>query len=286
MAPKSKMMTVPYFVFYSLLLLCIILLLILSRLLFNHYRYKQRTNELLQAHQETINESDKEINLLNDEKMKLLKEKVWLINEIHHRVKNNLQMVISLLNAQSEFLNNPTALNAIKESRERMQAIALIHQKLHEGDNTAEVNMRSYINELVDCIKSSLADIDRINFNVDVDDVGLDISQSVPLGLILNEAITNAVKHAYPKNENGWIQISLKQLDSAKLQLKVTDKGRGLPDSIDAEHSDTLGLQLIKLFSEQLDGDLLFLNKNGLEIILNFNVAVYRNSGAERMTPQ
>lgn len=274
-----------YFIFYCLLVASIVLLLLLLGLIFSHYRNKQRTNKLIGTLEDIINQSNNVIKLLNDEKMKLLKEKDWLINEIHHRVKNNLQMVISLLNAQSEFLNNPTALNAIRESRERMQAIALIHQKLYEVDNSTEVNMRSYINELVDCMKSGLADIDRINFNVDVDNVGLDISQSVPLGLILNEAITNAVKHAYPKNQKGLIQISLKQHDMAQLQLKVIDNGKGLPESIDAEHSNTLGLQLIKLFSEQIDGNLFFLNRNGLEIILNFKVAEYRNSEAGRITP-
>ena len=200
-------------------------------------------------------------------------------------------MVISLLNAQSEFLNNPSARNAIKESRERMQAIAIIHQKLYEVDNSTRVNMRSYINELVENIRNSFVDSNRIYFQTDIDDIDFDISQSVPLGLILNEAITNAVKYAYPKNvrkdspkessrtfgEKGDISISLKRTGIQQVRLEIADHGKGLPAGMDTEHSNSLGLQLIKLFSEQLDGDLYFINNNGLEITLNFKTAEYKN---------
>ncbi|HTE09565.1 MAG TPA: sensor histidine kinase [Chitinophagaceae bacterium] len=254
-----------------------ILLLLLLGLIYNRYRSKQKTNKLLQAQQQTINQSNTELKLLNNEQQKLIKEKEWLIKEIHHRVKNNLQMVISLLNAQSEFLNNPSALEAIKESRERMQAIAIIHQKLYQVENSTQVNMRSYVNELVDNIKNSVSDTERIYFKVEVDDIDIDISQSVPLGLILNEAITNAVKYAYPGNEKGDISVSLKLTGTLQVQLKIVDHGKGLPAGMDTEHSNSLGLQLIKLFSEQLEGELYFINNNGLEIILNFKTAEYKN---------
>ena len=269
----------------------IIVLALLLALLYNRYRIKQRSNKQLEVKQQEINEKNTALeNLLQDkdeliaDKDVLLTEKEWLVKEIHHRVKNNLQMVISLLNAQSEFLNNPSALNAIRESRERMQAIAIIHQKLYQVDNTTEVNMRSYINELVDNIKNSFDDSGRINFQVDVADIGLDISQSVPLGLILNEAITNAVKYAYPGNEKGIIRISLKLTGPDQLQLKVADNGKGLPANVDTANSNSLGLQLIKLFSEQLDGDLYFINANGLEIILNFKTTEYKNAITDKVT--
>jgi two-component sensor histidine kinase len=252
------------------------LLIIIMTQLYSRYQRKQRTNRLLQSQQEIINKSNHELQELNEQQKKLLKEKEWLIKEIHHRVKNNLQMAISLLNAQTEFLNNPAAINAIKESRERMQAIAIIHQKLYQVDNTTEVSMRSYITELVENIKNSFADSERIYFKLDVDDVGLDISQSVPLGLILNEAITNAVKYAYPKNDKGLIKVSLKHYDTDKLQLKIADNGKGLPASINIDESNSLGLQLIKLFSEQLEGELYLINENGLKIVVNFKTAEYK----------
>jgi two-component sensor histidine kinase len=275
----------------SIVIASIVVLVLLLALLYVRYRTNQLHNRQLETKQQEINQkntalehliTDKD-NLIADKDV-LLKEKDWLVKEIHHRVKNNLQMVISLLNAQSEFLNNPSALNAIRESRERMQAIAIIHQKLYQIDNSSKINMRSYINELVENIRNSVADSERIYFQVQVADIDLDISQSVPLGLILNEAITNAIKYAYPGNQKGDIKISLQNTGIEQLQLKIADDGKGLPAGIDAEHSNSLGLQLIKLFAEQLDGDLFLISNNGLEIILNFEVAEYKNIFAGEIT--
>lgn len=254
-----------------------ILLMIILGLIYNRNRQNQKTNRLLQSQKEEINKNNQELQVLNGEQKKLLIEKDWLVKEIHHRVKNNLQMVVSLLNAQTEFLNHPSAIDAIKESRERMQAIAIIHQNLYQLDNNTNINMRSYINELIDNIQHSFADSKRIYFKTDVADISLDISQSVPLGLILNEAITNAIKYAYPKSEQGSIQISLNHHGTDQLQLKIEDNGKGLPADLDIKHSNSLGMQLISLFSEQLEGDLYFVNNNGLEIILNFKSPQERN---------
>jgi two-component sensor histidine kinase len=262
----------------------VILLLLLIGMGYNRYRLKQRSNQLLQSQKQEIDEKNDSLQQLVLEKDKLLEEKDWLVKEVHHRVKNNLQMIISLLNAQSEFLNHPSALNAIRESKERMQAIAILHQKLYQIDNNSSINMRSYINELVENIKNSFADSGRVHFLVDVGNIGLDISQSAPLGLIINEAITNAIKYAYPKNEKGIIQISLQQIGANQLQLKVADHGRGLPADLDIEKIHSLGFQLIKLFSEQLEGDLFFINKDGLEIILNFRVPEYSSASPKRIT--
>ena len=262
----------------------IIVLALLLALLYNRYRIKQRSNKQLEVKQKEINEKNSALEnllqekdeLINDKDV-LLTEKEWLVKEIHHRVKNNLQMVISLLNAQSEFLNNPSALEAIRESRERMQAIAIVHQKLYQADNSTKTNMRSYINELVENIRNSISDSKRIYFNVEVADIDLDISQSVPLGLILNEAITNVIKYAYPENQKGDINISLHYKGTEQLQLRIADHGKGLPPGINADHFNSLGLQLIQLFSEQLEGDLFFINNQGLEIILNFKSIAYND---------
>jgi two-component sensor histidine kinase len=251
------------------------LLLVLFALVYNRYRLKRKSNELLQIQQKIISQKNEALQQTIHEKDDLLKEKEWLVREIHHRVKNNLQMVISLLNAQSEFLNHPSALHAIKESRERMEAIAILHQKLYQVENTTRINMRSYVGELVENIQQGFDKSERIHFHVDVADIGLDMSQSVPLGLILNEAITNAIKYAYPKNEKGNIQISLQQIDGQQLQLMIADRGKGLPEGFDTEHNHSLGMQLIKLFAEQLEGDLFFVNRDGLKIVLNFKPSEY-----------
>jgi two-component sensor histidine kinase len=269
----------------SIIIASVIALALLLALLFRSYRIKQHHNRQLETKQQQINEKNKTLehlitdkdNLIRDKDV-LLKEKDWLVKEIHHRVKNNLQMVISLLNAQSDFLSNPSALDAIRESRERMQAIAILHQKLYLADTNTRINMQSYVNELVNNIRSSVADKARIEFHIDVDpDIDLDISQSVPLGLILNEGITNSIKYAYGEHEKGNIRISLRHTGDRQLQLKISDQGKGLPDSLDTGHPLSLGLQLIRLFAEQLEGDLIFINNQGLEIILNFNLMEFND---------
>ncbi len=177
-------------------------LLIIAGLAYNGYHNKQRSNNALQIKQAEINKQNLSL-------QQLVKEKEWLLKEVHHRVKNNLQIVISLLNTQTDFLDNPSALTAIQESRERMQAIALIHQKLYQQDTSTLINMHSYIHELISYLVSGLDEGGRIYFDLDIDDINLDVSQAVPLGLILNEAITNAVKYAFPKREQGTIAVQL-----------------------------------------------------------------------------
>ncbi|MEO7049033.1 MAG: sensor histidine kinase, partial [Ferruginibacter sp.] len=199
--------------------------------------------------------------------------------EIHHRVKNNLQIVISLFNAQSEFLDNPSALEAIKEGKERMQAIALIHQKLYQPDQGSLVKMACYIPEMVNNLKSGFADMRNIIFQLDVDEISLDVSQAVPVGLILNEAITNAVKYAFPQNRKGIIQVLFKKMEHEKVMLKIMDNGIGISNEMKAGEYKSLGTQLIKIFAEQLEAELRIENKNGVETILYFQPQVYNNPG-------
>src|SRR6201989_2454229 len=144
------------------------LILLLFVVVYNRYRLRERSNKLLEDQQKIISQKNEVLLRTIHEKDNLLEEKEWLVREIHHRVKNNLQMVISLLNAQSEFLNHPSAVDAIRESRECMQAIAILHQKLYQTDTSTRINMQSYVNELVDNIRSSVADTERMEFHVDV----------------------------------------------------------------------------------------------------------------------
>lgn len=244
-------------------------------LLYSRYRIKQRSHQQLEAQQKEINQKNLRLESLVKDKDQLINEKEWLVREIHHRVKNNLQIVISLLNAQSDFLDNPTALAAIAESRERMHAIAIIHQKLYQTDNNTVIGMRSYIHELTENIRKSADNTGRICFQLNIHDICLDISQSVPLGLILNEAITNAIKHAFYPQEQGTIIITLKEAGDQQVQLSIMDNGKGLPEGMNTGDGSSLGLHLIHLFAEQLDARLQFLNQDGLEIRLLFNMAAY-----------
>ena len=248
----------------------IISAIVLLSLLFMGYRFKQRHNVKLQLQQEEINEQNQQLQIVSAKQQKLIAEKEWLVKEIHHRVKNNLQIVISLLNVQSGYLDSPSALNAIQESRERMEAIALIHQKLYQTDYGTLIKMKSYIGEMVGYLRN-FADAGRIRFLLEIDDVSMDVSQAVPLALILNEAITNALKYAFPGDSEGTITIILSGLETENILLKVMDNGKGFPENFDFFGNKSLGIQLMKLFSEQLEGDLHFENKNGVQITLAFN---------------
>jgi two-component system, sensor histidine kinase PdtaS len=234
------------------------------------YLFKQRSNARLQKKQEEINRQNDILKNTLEEKNQLLTEKEWLVKEIHHRVKNNLQMIISLLNAQSEFLDHPSALNAIKESRERMQAVALIHQKLYQPDQGTSINMLTYIHEMVDNIGSSFADTERIDFKMDIEDIKLDVSQAVPLGLILNEAITNTVKYAFSLHQHGTVNIFLRYVDTENIVLQIKDNGQGLPANFNFSDNNSLGIQLMQLFAEQLEGKLKVKSADGVEISLTF----------------
>ena len=244
-------------------------------LLYSRYQIKQRLHRQLEQKQQAINEKNTALEQLVGEKDTLIREKDWLVKEIHHRVKNNLQIVISLLNAQTEFLENPSARSAIQESRERMEAIAIIHQKLYQTENNTLVHVRAYIYDLVDNLQDSFANARDIRFQLNIADIVLDISQSIPLGLILNEAITNAIKYAYREGERGTVSISLQPTDTERIEVRIADNGKGLPPNFDWKNSPSLGLQLINLLAQQLNGELGFINKNGLEITLNFKPALY-----------
>ncbi len=245
-------------------------LIVLTGVGYSRYRLKQQSNSQLQEQQKEIHSQYQALRKLNAAQEKLLVEKEYLVKEIHHRVKNNLQIVISLLNAQSDFLDHPSALHAIRESRERMQAIALIHQKLYQPDQHMSISMNSYIQEMITYLGNSFTNAERFHFQLEVEDIDLDVSQAVPLGLILNEAITNAVKYAFPKDRKGAITIVLQKVNGEEILLKIADNGKGLPADFDFSGNNSLGIQLIRLFAEQLDGDIRFRNEGGVEISLIF----------------
>ena len=224
-------------------------LLALIAVVYSRYRLKQKNNNQLQT---------------------LLREKEWLVKEIHHRVKNNLQMVISLLNAQSQYLD-PHALRAVQDSKVRMQAIALIHQRLYQPDQQhADINMKEYIEELAGHLQQSFADTTRVHFDLQLQNIRLDIAQAVPLGLILNEAITNSLKYAFPEESPGKITISLHSDPDNTIIMKISDNGRGLPPNLNPSEAKSLGLQLIRMLAEQLDANLTINSCQGVSVTLVF----------------
>ncbi|MBL8499994.1 MAG: PAS domain S-box protein [Nitrosomonas sp.] len=193
-----------------------------------------------------------------------LKEKDLLLSEIHHRVKNNLQIIDSLLGMQSDMLNNSAAISVLKESQNRVKSMALIHQVLYQSLDFSRTDFSSFIQSLVDNLSVSYAlDTSRIVVNIDTDqEVLLPIDVSIPLGLILNELCTNAMKYAFTESRCGHIDISLKRQNLEQLLVCISDDGVGIPDNFDIENTQSLGLQLVQLLSEQISAELTIQRKN------------------------
>ncbi|SDG13119.1 tetratricopeptide repeat-containing sensor histidine kinase [Chitinophaga filiformis] len=249
---------------------CIILLLLLA-LLYNRYRSKIKTNAILQSQQAEIRKAYAALEKLVGEKTKLLSEKEFLLKEIHHRVKNNLQLTMSLLNTQSKYLNNEAAIQAINDSQHRLKSISLVHQKLYQGENEGLINIKNYIYEMLEYLKDSFGAGRRIRFNLNIDQVDLDVGKAVSLGLILNEAVTNIFKYAFPGTSQGQIDITLRVVES-RIFFSVSDNGVGLPPNFDIASSGSLGLSLIHLLSTQLEGELVIESNNGVQIGLTFDM--------------
>lgn len=248
-----------------------LMLALLLGLGYNRYRLKQRVNHQLQQQQTEINQQNRSLTNLIAEKDNLLEEKEWLMKEIHHRVKNNLQIVISLLNTQSSFLQDEMAYKAIRESQHRMQSISLIHQKLYQSDNLSMVNMPAYISDLIQYLSGSFDIANRIKFEINIADIELEVTKSVPLGLILNEAITNSIKYAFPEDRIGTIAISLQELEENCYEMKIHDNGIGLAYDADISKSKTLGMSLMRGLAKQLSGTFSVKNDNGIAIVVGFN---------------
>ena len=241
----------------------LIVVILVAGLIYNRYRLKKKSNLVLEQKQKEINEQNKLL-------LKILDEKEWLLREIHHRVKNNLQIVISLLNTQSAYLDNDDALTAIRNSQNRMHAMSLIHQKLYQSDNLAEIDMDWYIKELIDYMVECFSTDRKIRFELRTESIRLDVAQAVPLGLILNEAISNTIKYAFPDGKNGKVDISFLLTDEAYCELRIADNGVGLPDGFDADYSESLGMSLMTGLTSQLNGEIRMWNDGGLILDIKF----------------
>ena len=231
--------------------------------LYNGYRSKQKKNLQLEEQQRTIN-------IKNSSLLRLVDEKEWLLKEVHHRVKNNLQIVISLLNSQSAHLKEEVAINAIVESKHRIQAISMLHQRIYQSENMVWIAMSSYIHELVYYLNNSFNLGKRILFYVNVENIELDLSQAVPVGLILNEAVTNSLKYAFPAGREGKIEVEFKETGQHELLLTIADDGVGLPSQINIDQVNTFGLKLIRGLSEDLDGTFKLLGSGGTKLSIAF----------------
>ena len=245
------------------LLVGAVLLTLVLGLGYNRYRLKQRSNQLLE-------EKQAEINQQNQSLQHLLKEKDWMLKEIHHRVKNNLEMINSLLETQSDYLHDPAAVAALREGQNRVHAMALIHQKLYQANNLALVDMQGYIRQIAAHLLDSFDCQETVQVQLAVEPIELEVTLVTPLGLIINEALTNALKYAFPNQQPGTVAIKLAALGQGRFRLTIEDDGVGFPPGIDLEDGATMGLTIMHGLSEQLDGTLRITESRGVRIRLDF----------------
>jgi len=208
--------------------------------------------------------------------IKSLEEKEVLLREIHHRVKNNMQIISSLLNLQIQYVENSEAENILKESQGRVKSMAMVHEKLYQSPHFNNINFKEYLKKLVsDIFYSYGIKTGTIEYVLNIENINIAVETAIPLGLIINELVTNSLKYAFPKCE-GTIKIELKQSKEG-LELIVADNGIGLPKKINIYNTPTLGLQLVNNLVNQIDGQIELDRNNGTSFKINFKASIYKD---------
>ena len=209
-----------------------------------------------------------------------LQEKEVLLREIHHRVKNNLQVISSLLHLQSKKVAQDEAKDLFAESQARIRSMALIHERLYQSDDLAQIDFAAYLDGLTEHLfRSYTARSDAITRELDADGGTLSVDRAIPCGLIVNELVTNALKHAFPNGRAGTIRVGYAELNG-QARLTVADDGIGTADDIASSSSDSLGLRLVRGLVQQLDGDLAMSHDGGLRFTITFPLSATTSASA------
>ncbi|MDX5435556.1 MAG: hypothetical protein LPK03_00065, partial [Pontibacter sp.] len=201
------------------------------------------------------------------------REKEILLQEIHHRVKNNLQIVISLLNLQARHVHDPAALEAMQALRSRVRSMSLLHERLYQHNDLEQINLEEYFIEICETLYASYGvSMDTIELELNIPYIKVDVDSAITLGLIVNELVSNTLKYAFPKGEHGILRIELVKHDEVQYTLTVSDNGRGLPEDFfqKQQKGQSFGLKLVQSLSRKLDGNISFYNNNGTKSILYF----------------
>ena len=209
-----------------------------------------------------------------------LKEKEVLLREVHHRVKNNLQIVSSLLSLQARSAKGTDGQDILAEAQNRIRTLALIHEKLYASGDMAGVNMADYLGELVGQLASTF-DIPptKVKVRTDIESVRLNIDTAIPCGLIVNELVANSLKHAFPEGRNGQVTVRLQRPGGEEYELSVEDNGIGFPEGLDFAKTKTLGCQLINSLAAQLGGTVELLRQGGTKSTVRFKEIIYMERG-------
>lgn len=234
-------------------------------------KVKESTQKLLETNEELILEIDerKKVEVKINES---LFEKEVLLKEIHHRVKNNMQIISSLLFLQSEYCNDEKVKKILLDSQNRIYSMAIIHERLYQSENLAKIDLNNYVDILTENIFSIYNKESRVKLEKNIDNIGLNLNTAVPFGLLLNELITNALKHGFKNEKCGLLKISITNTENNRIKMSVFNDGVKFPENIDINQDDlgSYGLELIKILINQLDGDLILDCTVGTEFLITF----------------
>ena len=208
---------------------------------------------------------------ISEEKLKeTLSEREMLLKEVHHRVKNNLQVISSILNLQSSYVKDQYTLSMLKECRDRIKSMSFIHESLYQTKNFSHVDFGDYLKSLCSNLLYSYSVSGRVALNFDIDNIFLTLDTAIPAGLIVNELVSNSLKYGFPDNQKGNIFVSLKRSKGGSNILMVEDDGVGMPSSVNYKETDSLGLQLVVTLSDQIDGKITLKKVKGTCFVIKF----------------
>ncbi len=239
---------------------------------------EKRTAELTNANIQ-LKKEIKERKKMEEQIKESLGEKEVLLKEIHHRVKNNLQTIVSLLNLQSGYIKDKQALEVLKNSQERVRAMALIHEKLYESRDLSQIDFREYMHSLVTHLFDSYSLMpDQVQLEMQIETVALDIETAIPLGLLINELVSNSLKHAFPGSRKGELRVNLGESEDEEYDhtLIIEDNGIGFPDDLDFRHSNSLGMMLVSTLVKRLKGVIDMERKDGTRCTIKFKKLKYK----------
>jgi len=252
------------FLVAAMLMLAIVIILLLANI------QRRKGTRKLKEKSRQIEEQNKTIE-------KALVEKETLLKEIHHRVKNNLQLISGLLELQAVQFDDENVKEMMEEGKSRIQSMALIHEQLYESNDLGKIDFREYLNKLTNDIAIAFNTPEKeINFQIKVKQFSLDINTAVPLGLIVNELIANAYKHAFKGRKKGNIVIDLVPVENEETQLRIIDNGIGLPKDFDPLSKRSLGLRLVQGLIRQLGGKYAYESKKGTQFMLQFKNEIFK----------
>lgn len=244
------------------------LALLLALAFYRNYRNTKKANRIIAQQQQETEEKKRIIEIS-------LTEKETLLKEIHHRVKNNLQIISSLLNLQANRTDDENLKRIMNEAKNRISSMALIHQKIYQSGNLSSVDFQAYIEQMAQSIDANFNhEKKNITQQINTHGISLDIDTSIPLGLIINELLTNSYKYAFAGRNSGTITISLREKNAEELELHMADDGKGLPENFDPATLNSLGLKLVKGLASQVKGTVRFESNKGTHCFIDFKKPV------------